>query len=146
MVEATRIAGNLTVENQNGAVRAGDVQGAASVRTSFSPVVLEGIGGAIDVDNQNGSVELKELATAGKGCNRLSVKTSFAPIRISLPESVGYSVTARTSFGKISSELPLTTTGGVSGDSITGKIGDGRCEVVLTNSNGNIDLVKQSRR
>ena len=100
----------------------------------------------MDVDDQNGSVEIRDLVSPAKGCNRLSVKTSFAPIRLSLPDSVGYTVTARTSFGKISTEMPFTTSGAVGGDSLTGKIGDGRCEVLLTNSNGNIDLMKQARR
>ena len=86
------------------------------------------------------------MVSGAKGCNRISVKTSFAPIRVSLPESVGYTVSARTSFGKISTEMPLTTTGAVGGDSLSGKIGDGRCEATLTNSNGNIDLVKQARK
>lgn len=146
LVETSRITGDVTIENQNGAVRVGDVRGAANVRTSFASAVLEGVGGSVDVDNQNGSVEVHELVPPTKGCNRLSVKTSFAPIRISLPESVGYVVTARTSFGKISTEMPFTTSGAVGGDSLFGKIGDGRCEVLLTNSNGNIDLVKQARK
>jgi hypothetical protein len=91
-------------------------------------------------------VEVRDVAEAGKTCNRIALKTSFAPIRLSLPASGGYSVNARTSFGKIASELAVTSAGSVSGDSMQGRIGDGRCEVTLSNSNGNIDLLKQGGR
>ncbi|MDQ6892512.1 MAG: hypothetical protein M3167_07510 [Acidobacteriota bacterium] len=146
LVEAARIAGDLTVENSNGAVRASDVKGALDVRTSFSPVTLETIAGPVRVDNQNGSVEVRDVTFGGKACNRVSLKTSFAPIRLSLPANGGYTLSAQTSFGKISSELPVTTTGAVGGDSLRGTIGDGRCEVTLSNQNGNIDLVRQAGR
>ena len=32
--------------------------------------------------------------------------------------------------------------GSLSGDALSGKIGDGRCEVLLSDSNGNIEIVK----
>ena len=57
-----------------------------------------------------------------------------------------YAVSARTSFGRISTELPVGASGGVSGESLNGKIGDGRCELTVNNSNGNIDLLKGTGR
>jgi hypothetical protein len=59
-----------------------------------------------------------------------------------LPEDAGYQVSARTSFGHITSELPVTATGVLSGDSLNGKIGNGGCALSLTNSNGNIEILK----
>jgi DUF4097 and DUF4098 domain-containing protein YvlB len=111
------------------------------VRTSFGAVTLEGVGGAIDVDNQNGAVDIRRLV--GKACQKISVKTSFAPIRIALPDNASYTMTARTSFGKIHSDFSITTAGALSGESLSGKIGDGRCEMTLSDSNGNIEIVKK---
>ena len=147
MVKAERISGGLTVENSNGGVKASDVKISAAVRTSFSSVVLDGIGGSVEVDNQNGSVEVSSLSVKRAGaCNRVILKTSFAPIRVYLPEDGSYNVVARTSFGKINSELPLTVTGIVSNDSMSGRIGGGDCELRLTGSNGNIDILKSVRK
>ena len=128
------------------AKRRGDVKGAIDVRTSFSPVGLDTIAGPIRVDNQTGSVEVRDVTFGGKACNRVSLKTSFAPIRLSLPANGGYTVSAQTSFGKITSELPVTSTGSIGGDSLRGTIGDGRCEVTISNQNGTIDLVRQAGR
>jgi hypothetical protein len=64
---------------------------------------------------------------------------------VRLPESAGYNLTARTSFGRINSELPVTSTGQLGGDSLNGKIGNGGCTLSLTNANGSIDILKLSR-
>jgi hypothetical protein len=136
-----RINGNLTVENANGSVTARNIKGDASVNTSFAGVTLESIGGRITVDNQNGAVSVTAMRPAS-GCRDISLKTSFSSIRVRIPEGLGYNLTARTSFGRISSELPVTSTGSIGGDSLNGTIGSGGCQLQLTDSNGSIEIAK----
>ena len=138
-----RINGNLTVENANGSVTARSVKGEASVRTSFSGVTLDGIGGRISVDNQNGAIALTASRPAS-GCRDILLKTSFSSIRAQIPQGLGYNVTAHTSFGRISSELPVTSTGSIGGDTLNGTIGAGGCQLQLNNSNGSIEITKGS--
>src|SRR6266704_3625881 len=140
-VLAERINGNLTAENTNGSVTARNVKGDAIVNTSFAGVTLELIGGRISVDNQNGAISATAMRAAS-GCRDISLKTSFSAIRVRIPEGVGYNLTARTSFGRISSELPVTSTGGIGGDSLSGTIGSGGCQLQLTDSNGSIEIAK----
>jgi len=143
-VSVQRITGGLTIENSNGPVTANSVSGDATARTSFGPATLEEIGGSITVDNQNGSVVLS-VSRQSSGCKDISVKTSFSPIQVRVPEGAGYNVSARTSFGRINSELSITTSGQIGGDSLNGKIGNGGCALSLTNANGNIDILKLSK-
>ena len=140
-VTIERVAGNLTVEDQNGSVTARNVKGDARVTTSFSGVTLESIGGKITVDNQNGAISVV-AARPASGCRDISLKTSFSSIRVRLPEGLGYNVTARTSFGRITTDLPLTATGSVGGDSLTGTIGSGGCQLQLIDANGSIEITK----
>ena len=112
------------------------------MRTSFAPVSLDGVGGKVDVENQNGSVEVRAMAAGAGKCFPLSLVSSFGPIRVYLPEGAGFKVDARTSFGKIHSDMPLSVAGSMGSDSINGTIGDGKCPLTLANSNGNIDLLK----
>jgi DUF4097 and DUF4098 domain-containing protein YvlB len=140
-VLAERINGNLIVENSNGSVTARSVKGDASVNTSFAGVTLDTIGGRITVDNQNGAVSVSATRPAS-GCRDISLKTSFSSIRVRVPEGVGYTVTARTSFGRISSELPITSTGSIGGDTLNGTVGSGGCQLQLTDSNGSIEIAK----
>ena len=140
-VSIERIGGNLTVENTNGSVTARNVKGDASVKTSFAGVTLDTIGGRIAVDNQNGAISVTAVRPAS-GCRDISLKTSFSSIRVRVPEGLGYNLTARTSFGRITSELPVTSTGSIGGDSLNGTIGSGGCQLQLTDSNGSIELAK----
>ena len=96
------------------------------------------------VENQNGAIMLTAARTT-PGCKNISAKTSFSAIQVRLPENAGYTLTARTSFGRINSELPITTVGQVGGDSLTGKIGNGGCTLSLTNTNGNIEILKLAK-
>jgi DUF4097 and DUF4098 domain-containing protein YvlB len=138
---AERINGNLTAENTNGSVTARNIKGDAGVTTSFAGVTLESVGGRIRVDNQNGAISVTAMRPAS-GCRDISLKTSFSSIRVRIPDGVGYNVAARTSFGRVSSELPVTATGNLGGDSLNGTIGAGGCQLQLTDSNGSIEIAK----
>jgi hypothetical protein len=138
-VQASEIAGVLTVDNQNGAVRVSDARG-AQVNTSFGSVVLDEINGAIHVENQNGAVEATSTATGA--CQPIQIRTSFSSIRVRVGQE-NYRVTARTSFGRIKSDLPITVSGITSNDELNGVIGGGSCELRLTNSNGTIEIQKR---
>jgi DUF4097 and DUF4098 domain-containing protein YvlB len=144
LVQAERVAGSLEVENSNGAVRAASVKGPATVRTSFGAVVLTGVEGpVVEVRNQNGGVEVD---AGGTPCTRINLSTSFGSLRVRLADGVGYDISARTSFGSIRSEMPITTSGTVGEDTLSGKIGAGGCAVTLTDTNGSIEILRNPLR
>jgi hypothetical protein len=147
-VKADRIGGTLTVENSNASVTATAINQNVDVRTSFGPVSLDGVGGNVAVTNQNGSVEVSGVAAtkSGTGCNNVIVRTSFAPLRVYLSDKAGFAVSAKTSFGKIVSDLPVTASGELSSRSLTGQIGNGGCELNLTNGNGNIEILNAAKK
>ena len=123
-VRAERIHGDADVQNQNGSVSLTAIDGGAKVRTGFGSVFLKDVDGPITVDNQNGAIGVAELPP-GK-CRDISLKTSFSSIRVALRSGTGYNVHARTSFGSIHTDLPITTSGTVSTkESITGTINGG---------------------
>jgi hypothetical protein len=142
-VDASDIAGTLTVDNSNGSVKGIHVR-SAKVKTSFGGVVLEQVGGAIDVDDQNGAVEASSNGAAG--CQAIAIRTSFSPIRVRLNGTPSYRVMAKTSFGKIRSDFPISVSGSMSGDSLNGLIGDGQCELSLTDNNGTIEILNGGSR
>jgi len=139
LLRADHIKGSLDVDNGNGGVTASDVGGSARVHTSFASVFLKGIAGAVTVENSNGSIAVAGLRG---GCNDVSLKTSFAPIKVSLPPTHGYTVDARTSFGSINTEMPITITH-KSENALEGTIGSGGCRLTLSDSNGNVTIGKE---
>ncbi|HXM16148.1 MAG TPA: hypothetical protein VN933_12975 [Candidatus Eremiobacteraceae bacterium] len=140
-ITVTHVNGNFTAEDSNGSVTARRVKGDATVTTSFSGVDLEEIGGKISVDNQNGAISVSSRPP--NGCRDINLKTSFSSIRVGIPEA-GFNLTSHTSFGRINSEVPVTATGNIGGDSLNGTIGSGGCRLQLSNSNGSIEIVKSN--
>ena len=131
--------GDLTVDSSYGSVKASNLQG-AQVRASFGPVVLDGVAGPVRVTDQNGPVDATTVVRSG--CQPIIIRTSFSGVRVHLAGEVSYHVTARTSFGHIRTDFPLSVSGSLSSDSVSGEIGSGHCEMTLTNSYGPIEILK----
>ena len=108
--------------------------------SSFAGIVLDNVSGPLQVINQNGSV----MATSAlKGsCQPIVIRTSFSALQLRLQGDASYRVVARTSFGKIRTDFPLSVQGSVSNGNLNGTIGTGRCEMTLTNTNGSIEILK----
>ena len=138
-VQAADIAGELLVENTNGAVKATNMH-EAQVTTSFGPVVLDGVSGPLRIVNQNGVVEANSVAQGS--CQPIMIRTSFSTLRVHLRGEASYHVSARTSFGKIRTDFPLSISGSISNDDLNGVIGSGHCEMTLMNNNGPIEILK----
>ena len=118
---------------------ASDIGGSARVHTSFASVFLKGVGGAVTVENENGSIGVSGLRGA---CNDITLRTSFASIKVSLPATHGYNVDARTSFGSITTDVPITITH-KSENALQGTIGVGGCRLTLSDNNGNITVGRE---
>jgi len=134
-------AGGVDVTSGNGAVKALGVRGAAKVHTSFGGITIENVSGPVDASNSNGSITV--TASAASGCQPITLKTTFGPIKLALPGNANYNVSASTSFGGINTEFPVTISGQTNSESIQGKIGNGGCELKIVDSNGRIEIVKR---
>jgi hypothetical protein len=134
-------AGGVDVTSGNGAVKAIGVRGAAKVHTSFGGITIENVTGPVDASNSNGSITV--IASAAGGCQPITLKTTFGPIKLALPGNANYNVSASTSFGGINTEFPVTVSGQTNSESIQGKIGNGGCELKITDSNGRIEILKR---
>ena len=143
LVKAEGVRGNLTIENSNGSVSASEIKGNARVRTSYAPVFLKDIDGGVDVENQNGVIGVSGLRG---GCNEITLKTTYSPIKISLASNASYSVTAHTVYGSINTDFPITVTARSSSEtsqSLSGTIGKGGCKMELTTSNAGITINRE---
>ena len=140
-VDLRGVKGGARVTAGNAGIRMTGIGGEAYAKSSFAGITVEDVGGPVTVENGNGSVTVG--ARLGQACHPIAVQTSFAPIRVAVPAGVGYTVSGKTSFGRIHSEPEMTVSGAIAADSITGKIAGGGCEMRLTNQNGNIDIVKR---
>ena len=143
LVRAERIRGNVVIDNANGGVTASDVSGSARVNTSFASVFLKGVDGSVNVENQNGAIGVSGLRGS---CNDVSLRTTFSPIKISIGSNASYNLTARTSFGTINTDVPITVTTRSTNENsstVSGTIGNGGCKMELVTSNGGITITRE---
>jgi DUF4097 and DUF4098 domain-containing protein YvlB len=139
-IEAERVRGALTAENSSGSVSATGIGGSATVSTSFGPVLLREVDGRLDVTNRSGSVEAWPTVRTGT-CHDVMLTTSFSPMVVHLPDT-GYAVAARTTFGRIQADMPITASGSIGNNAVSGTIGRGGCALQLTNSSGDIRIFR----
>ena len=99
--------------------------------------------GDLRIHGENGR-DVKISATIRVQANTQGEADKYAE-QVRLPADGNYDLSARTSFGHITSELPVTASGTLGGDSLNGKIGNGGCTLSVTNSNGNIEILKLSK-
>lgn len=160
MVRGDRVGGSATVETTFGGVDLRDVKGGARVtaansgirlggvggevyaKTTFAPVTISDAAGPITVEAQNSSVTVD--SRRGQKCEPISLRTTFGPIQVTVPQNVGYDVTAHTTFGRIqtSATSQVTVSGNIDPGSLVGKIGGGGCDLRLNDQNGNIEILR----
>jgi hypothetical protein len=139
-VDLRGVKGGARVTAGNAAIKMAGIGGEVYAKSSFGGITVEDAGGPVTVENGNGSVSV--TMKSGQVCKPIAIHTSFAPIRVGVPTGVGYTVTGKTSFGRIHSEHDMTVNGAIGADSVNGKISGGGCDMRLTNQNGNIDIVR----
>jgi DUF4097 and DUF4098 domain-containing protein YvlB len=138
-IDLRGIKGAARLTGQSAGIRVSGVGGEVYAKTSFGGVTVEDAAGPITVENQSGSITARSRP-AGK-CQPVTLTTSFGPIKAAVAPGVGYDVTAHVTFGRISAQPSITVSGPIGGDSLSGKIGPGGCELKLNNQSGNIDIV-----
>ena len=143
------VKGGANATANNSSIRLGTVEGSISAKTSFGGIAVTNSSGPVSLANQNGSVTVE--SNSGR-CQPIEVNTSFAPIRVTLRDEVGYNLEARTAFGRINTTFIVSgnatnsQNGRVQETSISGHIpGSGNCELRLLNQNGSIDILKGAK-
>ena len=139
-VDLRDVKGGARVTAGNSSVRLAGVAGEVFAKTSFGGVTITDAAGPVTVESGNGSITLE--ARPGRKCQPVSLHTTFAPIRVTVPQGAGYNLNAQTSFGRIRSDFEVAVSGEIGHDSLTGKIGGGGCDLRLMDQNGNIEILK----
>jgi hypothetical protein len=141
-VDIRGIKGGARVTAANSGIRLAGVGGEVYARTTFAPVTVRDAAGPVTVEAQNSAVTVD--ARAGQRCQPISLRTTFGPIQVTVPQNVGYNLTAHTTFGRIqtSATSQVSVSGNIDPGSLVGKIGGGGCDLRLNGQNGNIEILR----
>jgi len=105
-VSAKNVVGNLKLRTSGGSIQADTIRGDVDAETSGGDVRLLHVDGKIRGNSSGGSVRCS-LVGANRG---ISATTSGGDIELTLPRGTAGNLEARTSGGKVSTDIPVTST------------------------------------
>ena len=143
-VNAHTSGGGIEAERLNGSAKLTTSGGGIDVTDSAGDLYLRTSGGSIHIQNEDGRVD---GYTSGGGiraqlrANRdVALATSGGSITLLLPADAHGSIEAATSGGRVTSDIPLTTTEIAAGNHLRGVIGGGGPSISLRTSGGGIHI------
>lgn len=136
--ECFDIVGNIKIDNSNGEINIDNISGKAELQGKFGAVKASNIKGDTTIDNANGSVNFSSNEVINYN---LKVTSNFGKITVRLPKTQQGTFNGETKFGSIKNDFNLQVNTDENKNSLKGKIGDGKANITLINSNGSIDII-----
>jgi DUF4097 and DUF4098 domain-containing protein YvlB len=154
-VKIADVRGDVTLSSSGGGVTAQNVGGPVSADTSGGSLVIDTVSGGVTASSSGGGVEIR--AAGGRvraGSSGGSVRVSFAAgnaqggdinssgggVAVALDSAARLDVDAVASGGPVRCDLPVTVQGGISRNSLHGKINGGGALLKLRSSGGGITI------
>lgn len=131
-IETKAVEGSLKIVNNNGRITVGDVKGKADLYNSFGDINISRINGSIIVESKNGKIEAEHIG------GNAEIKNSFGDIFFRSESVNDGDIYAKTNFGSINCEKPLSLNKEGSSIIAQGKFGAGENKIELITNNGDI--------
>jgi hypothetical protein len=153
-VRLSNLTGNALVRTSGGSIQAEHLTGTLDAHTSGGPIRLDTVG-AVRVDTSGRSIDINGVhnhVVAKTSGGSISVtfdrgntsggelETSGGSIQVKLDPSVNLNIDASASGGGVTSSLPITLVGHISGSSLHGTLGKGGETLSLHTSGGSIRI------
>ena len=136
-VSVVDVGPELDLGTVNGDVSVDGSDGSVKLRSTNGDVSVEAGKGVFDAETVNGSVTLEVEMTAG-GSNR--IKTVNGKIEVELTGRRSLTVDASCVAGSISTEVAGLNASGMMGNRLTGTLGSGEAELVISTVSGSISI------
>ncbi len=136
------IEGDVTAKTSGGSIRGDKLTGKSVVKTSGGSIEVAGIKGSMDAATSGGSIRAELLEQPVGDC---TFRSSGGGITVVFDEKVNVDVDARTSGGRVSSDLPVTSViqGEQKKNELQGKINGGGPLITAHTSGGSVRLQKK---
>ncbi|RAU95060.1 DUF4097 family beta strand repeat-containing protein [Paenibacillus sp. YN15] len=127
VVTVTAVGGKLEVDTTNGAVKVERVQGDADIETLNGKITVVDAAAGIKANATNGTISIQTDSVGGD----YTLKNTTSSIELHIPVAADAQIKGSTSYGSISTNLPLT----IEGKKISGTLGTGRHQIKIDTNN-----------
>jgi DUF4097 and DUF4098 domain-containing protein YvlB len=156
-IEARRLAGTVELSSGDGAIDVGDLEGEVELSTADGRIEAVGMQAALRAKTNDGRVNVEGRFTrlelhSGDGSVTATVRegsrmegdwrlsSQDGSITLRLPETFSAELDAQTGDGKVTLDLPVKVSGGLSRSRIRGTLLDGGPRLELRTGDGSIHL------
>jgi len=140
---------NVKIVSEEG-VKIKNLKGQAFIKTTYGPIDIQQAHNSIKAQTNSGAIKIS-YQNLPHNC-KIIAETTSAPVHITLPASINADLLAKTEYGSVTSELPITLrpqtvqlnkkTWQKFKREAHGKIGNGGAPIRLASKNGSIKILK----
>ncbi len=130
-------AQSYDLDSKSGSITVDGVKGKFKAYTDFGSInVTNATSITLDLLTKSGNIDF--AGSLGEGPH--SLHSDFGGITLTLPADSAFNVDLSTSFGQISSDIPVTVTGKIDEQHQVGTINGGGADLKVETKNGNVDI------
>jgi DUF4097 and DUF4098 domain-containing protein YvlB len=131
-------AGQYALKTNNGEIRLDEANGEIDMDNSFGDIVIQNATNAVlDLKTNNGKVNFSGSLDESE---THTLESSFGDIVLSIPSDSAFDIYLKTSFGEITSDMPVMITGNLSETEWKGTLNGGGESLRAETNNGDISL------
>lgn len=154
-IEVESCVGDVDVATSGGGIRLGQVKGEVRAATSGGSIEVAGAEGSVTASTSGGGINVGGVkgtihaSTSGGNVTAVlesqpqgdcTLSTSGGSVHVKLAGSLGFEVDAKTTGGRVRTDLPLTVSGSIGNGEVLGKLNGGGPQLKLRTSAGNITI------
>ncbi len=133
------VKGNVEAHTSGGSLNIAEAEGSVNASTSGGSISVEDVKGAVNASTSGGTITAKISAQPLGDCR---LATSGGGINVMLAPSIRFSVDAKTSGGRVTTQFPVTLQGEIEKRHLIADINGGGPLLFLRTSGGNIHIRK----
>lgn len=143
-VEVEQARGAVRADSGSGNVRLRDVHGAIKAESDYGTIEIEGVLTALEAKSGSGTVRAKARPESRMESD-WELASSYGAVVLAVPAGFACELDARTDYGGIESDFPVTIEAGKrkDGRELKGTVGTGGKTVRLTSGSGDVALKKE---
>ena len=140
-IRADGLHGNTRLVTHDGNIEGEGFDGALEATSGDGNIHVRGRFDGLNIRTGDGNVEA-EARPGSRMAAGWSMHSGDGGVTLRLPDGFGASLDAHTRDGRITVDLPLTATGGVHEDSVSGKLNGGGPTLTIRTGDGSIHLAR----
>jgi DUF4097 and DUF4098 domain-containing protein YvlB len=138
-INASNLHGQLNVHTGDGTVELMDVAGQLRAKTGDGGVHIRGRFDALEASTGDGPIDI----TVERGSTMTgawAIRTGDGSVQLALPDDFSAELDVHTNDGSINSDLPLTVSGKISGNTLRSRLNQGGATLTVHTGDGSITL------